>query len=105
MKTICPVEKLFKIIAQKWSSYIIWVLIKHGKLRFGELKRHIPNISQKILTEKLRELQKHGLIIREHKSTIPPEVSYSLSDDGKSLESAIREFAGIAEHWRSIGRI
>ncbi len=105
MKTVCPVEKLFKIVAQKWSSYIIWILIKHRKLRFGELKRHMPTISQKVLTEKLRELELHGLVLREYKSTIPPEVSYSLSNDGAALEPIIKGFAELAEHWRNMGKI
>lgn len=96
----CPVEAFLKIIGQRWSSYILHILLLNQRLRFGELKRHIPNISQKVLTEKLRELEKADIIHRDYQNTIPPTVTYSLTKRGKSLSPLLKMISNIAHEWR-----
>lgn len=101
MNTIkCPVEALLSTVFQKWSAYIMHILSIHGELRFGELKRQIPNISQKVLTSKLRELERATFINRSYKATVPPEVSYSLTEQGNMLIPVMQNISDIAHKLR-----
>lgn len=101
--SICPVDAFLKIIGQRWSSYILWVLVQKGPIRFGALKREIPAISQKVLTEKLRELEKSGLIHRDYEPTIPPTVTYSLTHLAQDLIPLLESINQIAHSWREQG--
>lgn len=99
-KKHCPVEALFKIIGQKWSAYILWVLCERGEMRFGALKKLTASISQKVLTEKLRQLEKMGIVQRELIPTVPPSVSYRLTEKGNSLRPLLMQVQEIAHDWR-----
>lgn len=80
----CPVEATLHLIGGKYKAVILWHLT--GKtLRFGELKRLVDSVTQKMLTQQLRELEEDGLIIRKVYPVVPPKVEYSLSDFGKSF--------------------
>jgi DNA-binding HxlR family transcriptional regulator len=100
MKKGCPVEAFLKIIGQRWSSYILWVLESNGQMRFGELKRLVPNISQKVLTSKLRDLEKATLVSRTYEPTIPPTVTYELTNRGKELKYLLYVIGDTAYKWR-----
>ncbi|KAF0117704.1 MAG: yybR [Hyphomonadaceae bacterium] len=80
----CPVEATLDIIGGKWKGVILMRLLG-GKLRFGELHRILCKITQRTLTNQLRELEKDGLINREIFAQVPPKVEYSLTERGKSL--------------------
>jgi DNA-binding HxlR family transcriptional regulator len=99
----CPVEILFKLIGQRWSAYILWILQSEGPYRFGELKRKIPGISQKILTEKLRELETAKLVNRDYQPTIPPTVTYSVTKRSEELGSILKQVSELAYAWRKQG--
>jgi DNA-binding HxlR family transcriptional regulator len=99
----CPVELLFKLIGQRWSAYILWLLQVQGPIRFGEIKRMIPGISQKVLTEKLRELERAKLINRDYKPTIPPTVIYSVTSHSEELGSILKDLSVLAYTWREKG--
>ena len=81
----CPAATAITLIGNKWKLLIIRNLLS-GTCRFGELKKGIPGISQKVLTDNLRSMEDDGLIIRTAYAEIPPRVEYSLSDIGKSLQ-------------------
>lgn len=89
-KTQCPVTATLQLIGGRWKTIILYCLAP-GKKRFGEIAVRIPDISRKVLTEQLKELEADGLILREQFKEIPPRVEYSLTDLGKSLSSVIRE--------------
>lgn len=89
-KTQCPVTATLQLIGGKWKTIILYCLTA-GTKRFGEIAVRIPDISRKVLTEQLKELETDGLILREQFKEIPPRVEYSLTDLGKSLSSVIRE--------------
>lgn len=101
----CPVDAFLKIIGQRWSSYILWVLVLKGPIRFGALKREMPSISQKVLTQKLRELENVGIIHRAYEPTIPPCVTYSLTPLGKSITPILQMISDTAHLWREQGHI
>ena len=81
----CPVEATVSAIGGKWNILIIYHLLK-GTRRFGELKKAIPGITQKMLTQTLRELEENHVISRMVYPVVPPKVEYSLTDLGGKLE-------------------
>jgi len=88
-KTQCPVERSLQIIGGKWKILIIFHL-SSGTKRFNELRRLIPNATQRMLTRQLRELEEHGLIERNIYPEIPPKVEYSLTELGASLNPVLK---------------
>jgi len=89
-KTQCPVAATIELIGGKWKTIILHAL-ESGTKRFGEIAVRIPDISRKVLTEQLKELENDGLIQREQFKEIPPRVEYSLTDLGKGLSPVFRE--------------
>jgi DNA-binding HxlR family transcriptional regulator len=81
----CPVTDVIDRISDKWSVHAIIVLGKNEKLRFGELKKSIHGISQRMLTVTLKHLEQDGLLTRTVYPQIPPKVEYQLTDLGRSL--------------------
>lgn len=81
----CPVVATLDMIGGKYKSLILWHLID-ATLRFGELRRLIPQATPKMLTQQLRELEGQGLIIRIVYPVVPPKVEYELSDFGQSIK-------------------
>lgn len=81
----CPVEVTLKLISDRWKVLIIRDLLK-GTKRFGELRKSIGNVSQKVLTSNLRSMEECGLVSRKIYAEVPPRVEYSLTDTGRSLE-------------------
>lgn len=83
--TDCPVETAVNMIGGKWKILIIARLAHFGTQRFGHLNRMIADVSERVLTRQLRELEKDGLVCRQVYAEVPPRVEYSLSKDGKML--------------------
>lgn len=81
----CPVETTLMLIGNKWKVLIIRDLLT-GTKRFGELKKSIGKVSQKVLTTQLRDMEESGLISGKIYAEVPPKVEYSLTDLGKSLQ-------------------
>lgn len=81
----CPVETTLMLIGDKWKVLILRDLLP-GTKRFGELKKSIGTISQKVLTAQLRDMEGNGLVHREVYAEVPPRVEYSLTERGKSLK-------------------
>ena len=89
---ICPVRDVMGQIGDKWSILVLTGL-KPGSKRFSELKRMIPDISQRMLTKTLRSLERDGMVIRTVTPTVPPRVDYELSDLGQSLVRVLEPVA------------
>ena len=81
----CPVETTLMLIGDKWKVLILRDLLL-GTKRFGELKKSIGNVSQKVLTAQLRDMEANGLVNRKVYAEVPPRVEYSLTETGKSLK-------------------
>ncbi len=90
--SICPVEVTLSLISDRWKVLIIRDLLKGAK-RFGELKKSIGNVSQKVLTSNLRSMEEDGLVIRKVYAEVPPRVEYSLTKTGLSLKSVLTSLA------------
>jgi len=80
----CFVEAALDEIGGKWKPLILWVL-QNGKLRFSEINKILPSITQRMLTKQLRELEKNNLVNRKVYAQVPPKVEYSLTKKGQSV--------------------
>lgn len=85
MSANCKVETALEILVGKWKPVILFHLFANGTMRFSELQRAIPDITKKMLTSQLRELEYHDIIHREVYRQIPPKVEYSISEYGKGM--------------------
>lgn len=88
----CPVEATLMYLDGKWKGVILYHLLD-GTMRFNELRRKIPAVTQRMLTRQLRELEADGLISRTIHPVVPPHVDYALTDIGRSLEPVLRSLA------------
>lgn len=84
----CPMVVAINVIGGKWKPVILHML-SSGSMRFGELKKNIPPVSQKMLTQQLRELEQDGIVSRTVHAEVPPRVEYALSETGMSLVPVI----------------
>ena len=87
----CPIAKTLDIIGTKWTFLILRDLLIEGTLRFGDLLKSMDGISPKTLSLRLRELEDHGLLIRKVYPEVPPRVEYTLTEQGRRLESVFVE--------------
>ncbi len=97
----CPVEITLSLMADKWKFLIIRDLLT-GTKRFGELQRSIGGVSQKVLTNNLRQMESSGLINRKIYAEVPPRVEYSLTDLGKSLKPILDSMVNWGEYYRKL---
>ncbi|MGV9287779.1 winged helix-turn-helix transcriptional regulator [Streptomyces sp. NPDC003719] len=81
----CPVSPVVDIVFSRWTTPILWSLHTYGRQRFVELERRIARITPKVLTQRLRQLERDGLVVRTYHAEVPPRVEYEISDLGRSL--------------------
>ena len=92
----CPVEATLSLLDGKWKGVILFHLME-GTLRFNEIRRRLPAVTQRMLTKQLRELEVSGLVSRTIFPVVPPRVDYALTPLGASLEPIIRAMAAWGE--------
>jgi DNA-binding HxlR family transcriptional regulator len=100
----CPMDRLLRLLTGPWTTYILWVLRTKGPTRFGELKRCVPGISAKMLTERLRMLEAARVIFRHYERTIPPQVTYGLAQRGEELREALDKLNEVSRRWQAEDR-
>ncbi|WP_460001798.1 winged helix-turn-helix transcriptional regulator [Paradesulfitobacterium aromaticivorans] len=81
---ICPMVLVQNIVSGKWKILILWYL-SYNTLRFRDIKKHLPDVTQKMLTQQLRRLEEDKLIYRKVYPVVPPKVEYGLTDIGKRI--------------------
>jgi len=96
----CPVETTLTLIGDKWKVLILRDLMP-GTKRFGELKRSVGNVSQKVLTAQLRAMEESGLVHREVYAEVPPRVEYSLTELGRSLKPILDSMWNWGEEYQA----
>ncbi|SDG97268.1 transcriptional regulator, HxlR family [Lentzea fradiae] len=90
----CPIAPVVDLVFSRWTTPILWTLNEHGRLRFVELERRIGTITPKVLTQRLRQMERDGLVTRTYHPEVPPRVEYEISELGRSLAPV---FHGLAE--------
>lgn len=95
----CPVDALFRLLAGPWTLYILLMLRQNGPTRFGALKRQVPGISAKMLTERLRMLEEAEVLYRHYAPTVPPQVTYGFTRRGEELMNELDRLSGVAVRW------
>lgn len=93
-ESACPINPVVDLLFSRWTTPIVWVLEHHGRLRFNELQRLVPSITPKVLTQRLRQLERDGLVIRTYHAEIPPRVEYEISELGRTLVPVFQTLAG-----------
>ncbi len=81
----CEIELTLEILSGKWKALLIWNLHLHHVIRYNEFRRLIPSITQKMLTQQLKELEKYGIVSRKVYPSVPPMVEYTLTSVGQEL--------------------
>ena len=87
---ICGIDAALDVVSGKWKGLVLWELSAHGVRRFAELRRALPGVSEKMLTQHLRQMEEDGLITRTVYAEVPPRVEYSLTESGTALNEALR---------------
>ena len=99
----CPVETTLMLIGNKWKVLVLRDLMS-GTKRFGELKKCIGNVSQKVLTAQLRDMEEKGLVIRTVYAEVPPRVEYTLTDTGYSLKPVLDALCEWGEEYQAVNK-
>jgi DNA-binding HxlR family transcriptional regulator len=85
----CPVEVTLDLINGRWKAVVLFHLLNAGCLRFNELHRRLPGITQRLLTKQLRELEEARLVLRTAYAEVPPRVEYRVTEEGESLRPVV----------------
>ena len=93
----CPIETTLSVIGGKWKVFILFHLLNSGTHRFAEMRRKIPGISERMLSQQLRELETAGVVRRRIYPEVPPKVEYSITEYGETLRPICEALA----HWGS----
>ncbi|MEV4332311.1 helix-turn-helix domain-containing protein [Streptomyces sp. NPDC049597] len=94
----CPIAPVVDLVFSRWTTPILWALHTYGRHRFVELERRITTITPKVLTQRLRQLERDGLVVRTYHPEVPPRVEYEISELGRTLAPL---FATLAE-WSAL---
>lgn len=96
----CQMGGLLEILARPWTMHILWTLSTQGPTRFGALRRQVGSISSRVLTERLRELEKQGFVYRQYEPTIPPAVTYGITSRMEDIGRVLEQLHGLAQKWK-----
>jgi DNA-binding HxlR family transcriptional regulator len=101
----CAIGGLLELLTRPWTMHILWSLSSHGPMRFGVLRKNIDGISARVLTERLRTLEDAGFVFRHYEQTIPPAVTYGITDRMKDIEKVLAQLEGLARKWQGEGTV
>ena len=82
----CPIEPVVELVFGRWTSHVLWTLGNKGRMRFMDLRAHIPAVTPKVLTERLRQLERNGFVRRTYYPEMPPRVEYEATELAASLK-------------------
>lgn len=99
----CAIGGLLELLTRPWTMHILWYLSTNGPMRFGVLKKQVDGISSRVLTERLRTLEDKGFIFRHYEPTIPPAVTYGITERMKDIEKVLTQLEGLARKWQGDG--
>lgn len=96
----CPIDSLLQTLARPWTMHILWTLSTNGPTRFGALRRQVEGISSRVLTERLRDLEKKGFVYRDYEPTIPPSVTYGITGRMKDISKVLDSLTQLSRNWQ-----
>ena len=94
---------MLELLTRPWTLHILWALSHNGPMRFGVLRRQVDGISSRVLTERLRTLESARFVFRHYEQTIPPTVTYGITDRMKDIEKVLAQLEGLARKWQGEG--
>jgi DNA-binding HxlR family transcriptional regulator len=97
----CAIGGLLEVLTRPWTLHILWSLSSNGPMRFSVLKKNVDGISSRVLTERLRSLEGEGFIFRHYEPTIPPSVTYGITERMKDIEKVLAQLEGLSRKWNS----
>jgi DNA-binding HxlR family transcriptional regulator len=100
----CAIGGLLELLSRPWTMHILWVLSHNGTMRFGVLRKQVEGISARVLTERLRTLESAGFIFRHYEQTIPPAVTYGITDRMKDIEKVLAQLESLSRKWQGEGK-
>jgi DNA-binding HxlR family transcriptional regulator len=100
----CAIGGLLELLTRPWTMHILWALSHNGSMRFGVLKKQIDGISARVLTERLRTLEGAGFVFRHYEQTIPPAVTYGITDRMKDIEKVLAQLEALSRKWQGDGK-
>jgi DNA-binding HxlR family transcriptional regulator len=96
----CPkYHQAIELIGRRWTGAIVSVLLRRQALRFGEIAEAVPELSDRLLSERMKELERHGVVVRTVRPGRPARVEYELTEMGRELAPAVRELERWARRW------
>ncbi|SPF48717.1 Transcriptional regulator, HxlR family (fragment) [Candidatus Sulfotelmatobacter kueseliae] len=99
----CAISGLLELLTRPWTMHILWALSTNGTLRFGVLRESVPGISARVLTQRLRSLEDNGFVFRHYHKTIPPAVTYGITERMKDIEKVLEQLEQLARKWQDEG--
>src|ERR1700736_5833321 len=101
----CAIGSLLELLARPWTLHILWSLSTNGPMRFGLLRKNVAGISSRVLTERLRTLEEKGFVFRDYQPTIPPAVTYGITNRMKDIEKVLALLEGLSRKWHGEGKV
>jgi DNA-binding HxlR family transcriptional regulator len=95
----CAISGLLEVLTRPWTMHILWALSMNGPTRFGVLRKNVAGISSRVLTERLRTLEDKGFVFRHYEPTIPPAVTYGITERMKDIQKVLALLEGMARKW------
>src|ERR1039458_7047557 len=99
----CAIGGLLELLTRPWTLHILWSLRTNVHMRFGVRRKNVAGISSRVLTERLRTLEEKGFVFRHYEQTIPPAVTYGITDCMKDIEKVLAQLEGLARKWQGEG--
>ncbi len=100
----CAIGGLLELLTRPWTLHILWALSNKGPMRFGVLRRQIEGISSRVLTERLRTLEDAHFIFRHYEPTIPPAVTYDITDRMQDIQKVLHQLEELSRKWQREGK-
>src|ERR1035437_3003002 len=99
----CAIGGLLELLTRPWTLHVLWSLSTNGPSRFGVLRKNVAGISSRVLTERLRTLEEKGFVFRHYEQTIPPAVTYGITDRMKDIEKVLAQLEELSRKWHGDG--
>jgi len=99
----CAIGGLLELLTRPWTLHILWSLSTNGPMRFGVLKKNVDGISSRVLTERLRGLEDAGFVFRHYEQTIPPAVTYGITERMQDIEKVLAQLEALSRKWHAEG--